>query len=121
MDNETLKALAGKISAMAILMDADSVGVCISKGTADEKTAKEFADFIDESLAAAARVRNHQQQKEKDSLGQELDSQLGEDEFKELGQDLAMVIANHHLTREPELCDKVFRYMSFVVQGWNSV
>lgn len=53
------------------------------------------------------------------NLGNELDKVLGPDEFKALGEDLAFVIAQHKLTREPEICEKVFRYMSFVVYGWN--
>jgi hypothetical protein len=58
---------------------------------------------------------------EQAALGDELDSILGPEEFKALGQDLALVIANHKLTREPEICKKVFRYMSFVIFGWNSL
>lgn len=56
-----------------------------------------------------------------EGLGNELDKLLGAEVFKELGQDLAMVIAQHGLTKEPEICEKVFRYMSFVIRGWNSV
>lgn len=58
---------------------------------------------------------------EQSALGNELDKILGADEFKALGEDLALVIAKHKLTREPELCEKVFRYMSFVIFGWSSV
>lgn len=58
---------------------------------------------------------------EQAALGHELDRILGSEEFKTLGQDLAFVIANHKLTREPEICEKVFRYMSFVISGWNSL
>jgi len=54
-------------------------------------------------------------------FGDELDRILGPKEFKVLGQDLALVIAEHQLTRKPEVCEKVFRYMSFVIFGWNSV
>ena len=58
---------------------------------------------------------------EQTALGDELDRILGPEEFKALGQDLTLVIANHKLTREPETCEKVFRYMSFVIFGWNSL
>ena len=54
------------------------------------------------------------------TLGKELDNLLGPEKFKALGQDLAMVVAQHELTRKPEICEKVFRYMSFVIRGWNS-
>jgi len=48
---------------------------------------------------------------EQTALGDELDRILGPKEFKVLGQDLALVIAEHQLTRKPEVCEKVFRYM----------
>ena len=54
-----------------------------------------------------------------DALGSELDAALGQDKSKALFQDLALVVADHKLTRNPELCEKVFRYMSYVVFGWN--
>lgn len=57
---------------------------------------------------------------EQTALGDELDKILGRGEFKALGQDLALVIAKHKLTDKPEICRKVFRYMSFVIFGWNS-
>jgi len=58
---------------------------------------------------------------EQAALGNELDNLLGPGEFKALGEDLAFVIAKHKLTREPEICEKILRYMSFVIFGWNSV
>jgi len=69
-------------------------------------------------------VRRREKKKKsakKRALGDELDRILGPKEFKVLGQDLALVIAEHQLTRKPEVCEKVFRYMSFVIFGWNSV
>ena len=57
---------------------------------------------------------------ERSALGDELDKLLGPDEFKDLGEELALVIAKHGLTRKPEICEKVFRYMSFVIFGWTS-
>lgn len=57
---------------------------------------------------------------EQSALGEELDSILGLERFKALGEDLAMVIAKHNLTRSPDICEKVFRYMAFVIRGWNS-
>ena len=56
---------------------------------------------------------------EQTALGDELDRILGPEALKDLGQDLALVIAKHKLTREPETCEKVFRYMSFVIFDWN--
>lgn len=57
----------------------------------------------------------------KSELGKELDEAIGPDEFKALGEDLALVIAKHKLTRNPKICEKVFRYMSFVILDWNSL
>lgn len=54
-----------------------------------------------------------------DSLGQELDAALRPEKTKEVLQDLALVIGKHDLVKEPEICEKLFCYMSFVVWGWN--
>ena len=54
-----------------------------------------------------------------ESLGQELDAALGPEKTKEVLQDLALVIGKHKLVKEPEICEKLFRYMFFVVCGWN--
>lgn len=54
-----------------------------------------------------------------DSLGQELDAALRPEKAKEVLQDLALVIGKHGLVKEPEICEKIFSYMSFVVWGWN--
>ena len=58
---------------------------------------------------------------EQSALGEDLDRILGPEEFKAFGQDLALVIAKHKLTRKPEICEKVFRYMASVIRGWNSL
>ena len=58
---------------------------------------------------------------ERTKLGSELDRLLGADKFKSLGEDLALVIAKHGLSKSPDVCEKVFAYMSFVSRGWNSV
>lgn len=58
---------------------------------------------------------------ERADLGTELDRLLGEDKFKSLGEELALVIAKHGLSKRPDICDKVFAYMSLVIRGWNSV
>lgn len=57
----------------------------------------------------------------KKDLGHEIESQIGQEKFKAIGQDLAMVVAKHDLTKAPILCRKIFDYMCFVIQGWNSV
>lgn len=64
-------------------------------------------------------VEKNKKSAEQSALEEELDVLLGSDNFKALGEDLALVIANHKLMRDPETCEKVFRYMSFVIFGWN--
>lgn len=54
-----------------------------------------------------------------EKLGLELDTALGPEKAKEVLQDLALVIGKHGLVKEPEICEKIFSYMSFVVWGWN--
>ena len=66
-------------------------------------------------------VEENKKSTEQSALGDELDRILGPDKFKALGQDLAFVIAKHKLTRKPEICEKVFRYVASVIRGWNSL
>lgn len=54
-----------------------------------------------------------------EKLGLELDTALGPEKAKEVLQDLAMVIGKHDLVKEPEICEKLFCYMSFVAWDWN--
>lgn len=56
---------------------------------------------------------------ENEAIGRELDEILGQEKGKEVLQDLALVIGKHGLVKEPEVCEKLFRYMAFVVWGWN--
>ena len=57
----------------------------------------------------------------KEKLLDEIESELGEEEAKRIIEDIAQLLAQHELTRNPALCDKLFRYMSAVVSGWNSL
>ena len=54
-----------------------------------------------------------------EKLGMELDTALGPEKTKEVLQDLAAVIGKHNLVKEPEICEALFSYMSFVTKGWN--
>lgn len=49
----------------------------------------------------------------------EIETDLGAERTKLIVEGLALVIAQNGLTRSPELCRKIFRYMSEVVTGWN--
>ena len=55
----------------------------------------------------------------KEKLLDEIESELGEEEAKRIIEDIAQLLAQHELTRNPALCDKLFSYMSAVVSGWN--
>lgn len=66
-------------------------------------------------------MQDNKKSAEQEALGEELDGLLGPDEFKALGQDLALVFAKHKLTTNVETCCKALRYMSFVIAGWNCV
>ncbi len=57
----------------------------------------------------------------KEKLLDEIESELGEEEARRIVEDIAQLLARHELTRNPALCDKLFRYMSAVVSGWNSL
>lgn len=52
---------------------------------------------------------------------EQIESELGEEEARKTIEDIAQLLAQHELTRNPALCDKLFRYMSAVVSGWNSL
>lgn len=90
-----------------------------SRPAANQEERDAMAEQLKATLMDQQRKGGGRKPTSKETLGRELDAELGEDEAKELCQDIALVIANHKLTRRPELCEKVFRYMSGVVSGWN--
>ena len=49
----------------------------------------------------------------------EIETDLGAARTKHVIESIALVIAKNGLTRSTELCEKIFRYMSEVVTGWN--
>lgn len=107
------KAARDKINGKSGLYLSEAKGVIELdrfKVTQDQKKVKEVISVKEKKKSA-----------EQSALGNELDRLLGPDEFKVLGEDLAFVVAKHKLTRKPEICEKVFRYMYFVILGWNSV
>lgn len=56
-----------------------------------------------------------------EKLLDEIESELSEGRAREIIEDMALLLAQHGLTRNPALCDKLFSYMSTVVSGWNSL
>jgi len=61
---------------------------------------------------------NKERSTKKIALGEQIDLALGKDEAKSVLQDLAMVIAEHNLVHKPEVCELLFRYMTFVTKSW---
>lgn len=54
------------------------------------------------------------------ALEQHLLSILGEENLKEIGEQLAEIVVRHGLQQSPELCEDLFLYFSSVIFGWNS-
>lgn len=54
-------------------------------------------------------------------LEKELIALLGEAELKEIGEQLAEIVRQHNLQKSPDICGKLFHYLSNVIVGWNSV
>ena len=100
---------------------AEKFMVSISNRSGFAGDRKHLANLIRKVLVEQIPDKGVEQEKsaEQSTLAKELDQALGQEKFKALGQDIALVIAEHKLTNKPEICDKVFRYMSFVVFGWN--
>ncbi len=78
-----------------------------------------FVTFKAQNARVASR-KSEQGQCMKKKLLNEIESELGEEEAKRIIEDIAQLLAQHELTRNPALCDKLFRYMSAVVSGWDS-
>ena len=52
------------------------------------------------------------------ALERELVVLLGEDELKSIGEQIADVVRTHDLQQSPDVCRKLFRHMSDVIDGW---
>lgn len=52
-------------------------------------------------------------------MEQELIAILGEDELKNIGEQLARIVREHGLQKSPDICRKLFSYFSDVIDGWN--
>ena len=51
----------------------------------------------------------------------ELLNLLGEERLKCIGEQIAEIVRQHDLQRSPEICRKLFSYLSDVIDGWNCV
>lgn len=54
-------------------------------------------------------------------MEQELTAILGADELKNVGEAIAEILRAHNLHRSPDVCRKLFLYLSGVVDGWNLI
>ena len=77
-----------------------------------------FITFKAQNARVSSR-KSEQGQCMKEKLLNEIESELSEEEAKRTIEDIAQLLAQHELTRNPALCDKLFRYMSAVVSGWD--
>lgn len=54
-------------------------------------------------------------------MERELIELLGEDQLKNIGEQLADIVRKYGLQKSPDVCRKLFYYMSDVIDGWNPV
>lgn len=52
---------------------------------------------------------------------EELALLLGEDRLKSIGEQVAEIVRQHGLHKSPDVCRKLFLYLSNVIDGWNCV
>ena len=46
---------------------------------------------------------------------------LGEEKLKNIGEQIAEIVRQHGLQKSPDVCRKLFSYLSDVIEGWNCV
>ena len=54
-------------------------------------------------------------------MEKELLQQLGADNLKNIGVEIAEIIRKYDLQNSPDVCRKLFCYLSDVIDGWNTV
>lgn len=54
-------------------------------------------------------------------IEQELISLLGEENLKNIGEQMAEIVRQHSLHKSPDICRKLFSYLSDVIDRWNCV
>ncbi len=52
-------------------------------------------------------------------MEKELLQQLGADNVKNIGEEIAEIIRKYNLQNSPNVCRKLFCYLSKVIDGWN--
>ena len=82
--------------------------VTIRSGSAGDR--KHLANLIRKMLVEQILDKEVEQKKsaEQSTLAKELDQALGQEEFKALGQDIALVIAEHKLTKNQRSAIRCF-------------
>ena len=53
------------------------------------------------------------------TLEEYLIKELGESELKNIGEEIAGVIRNHHLQNHPDIFEVLLEYVSSVIKEWN--
>lgn len=82
-----------------------------------EETAALAATIRDTFSKVAAECSIRQQA----SLETNLVRSLGDSKLKKIGQQISGVLLENGLTKSPDTCSDLFRYMESVVWGWNEV
>lgn len=54
-------------------------------------------------------------------MERELIALLGEGQLKEIGEQIAEIVRQHGLQKFPDVCRKLFTYLSDVIEDWNCV
>lgn len=77
-----------------------------------------LAAAIRDTLSKVAAERSIRQQA---SLETNLVRSLGDSKLKKIGQQISGVLLENGLTKSPDTCSDLFRYMESIVWGWNEV
>ena len=56
-----------------------------------------------------------------EAVEQELVEKVGEATLKRIGEQIAEIVRQHGLQKSPDVCKKLFDYLSEVIDGWNCV
>ncbi len=77
-----------------------------------------LAAAIRDTLSKVAAERSIRQQA---SLETNLVRSLGDSKLKKIGQQISGVLLENGLTKSPDTCSDLFRYMESIVWDWNEV
>lgn len=85
---------------------------------ADDYTRQNFPGVY----VAGVKASWHEGQEcEQSNAEAELMELLTPEELQSIGESIADIVRQHHLQRSPDVCRKLFSYLSDVIDSWNSV